>query len=293
MKPSSAARSLMRPGPCMPVVPTWNDMVGRDNPENSKGHLVVGCDSSVADYPGARWQRSRGTPCHGCCTKRPLAGSHSCSKGRRRDLSRCHTFQGDSEKRACSCHRQYRTGNAVLPAYASRHATNSTSASLRRLRGVRNQVLSRSSVEGQSRWRLNSDGAGRFRTRRSFASGNSNLPCLHHGHSGRQRQRAITDEFLRSWLPIRPRPCREGTASILTERLRRYRERSRAFARCLEGWPHAPVAHPSRLAVKNGEHLRMTAVGMNGGHGADTPLPTLRTAALRRRTYTAQTRTSN
>ena len=36
--------------------------------------------------------------------------------------------------------------------------------------------------------------------------------------------------------------------------------RSRAVARRLEGWPHAPVlaAHPSRLAVKNGEHLRMT-----------------------------------
>ena len=30
----------------------------------------------------------------------------------------------------------------------------------------------------------------------------------------------------------------------------------------LEGWPHtpAPAAHPSRLTVKNGEHLRMTAV---------------------------------
>jgi DNA-binding transcriptional LysR family regulator len=29
-----------------------------DNPEDLKGHLVVACDSSVADYPGARWQRS-------------------------------------------------------------------------------------------------------------------------------------------------------------------------------------------------------------------------------------------
>jgi hypothetical protein len=36
--------------------------------------------------------------------------------------------------------------------------------------------------------------------------------------------------------------------------------RSRALARRLEGWPRALVAHPSRLAVKNGEHLRMTAV---------------------------------
>jgi hypothetical protein len=34
--------------------------------------------------------------------------------------------------------------------------------------------------------------------------------------------------------------------------------RSRALARRLEGWPRALVAHPSRLAVKNGEHLRMT-----------------------------------
>jgi hypothetical protein len=35
--------------------------------------------------------------------------------------------------------------------------------------------------------------------------------------------------------------------------------RSRALARRLEGWPRALVAHPSRLAVKNGEHLRMKA----------------------------------
>jgi hypothetical protein len=35
--------------------------------------------------------------------------------------------------------------------------------------------------------------------------------------------------------------------------------RSRALARRLEGWPQALAAHPSRLAVKNGEHLRMTA----------------------------------
>jgi hypothetical protein len=35
--------------------------------------------------------------------------------------------------------------------------------------------------------------------------------------------------------------------------------RSRALARRLEGRPRALVAHPSRLAVKNGDHLRMTA----------------------------------
>jgi hypothetical protein len=35
---------------------------------------------------------------------------------------------------------------------------------------------------------------------------------------------------------------------------------SRALARRLEGSPLARVAHPSRLAVKNGEHLRLTAV---------------------------------
>jgi hypothetical protein len=34
--------------------------------------------------------------------------------------------------------------------------------------------------------------------------------------------------------------------------------RSRALARRLEGWPGALVAPPSRLAVKNGEHLRKT-----------------------------------
>jgi hypothetical protein len=32
--------------------------------------------------------------------------------------------------------------------------------------------------------------------------------------------------------------------------------RSRAFARRLEGSPLARAAHPSRLAVKNGEHLQ-------------------------------------
>jgi hypothetical protein len=36
--------------------------------------------------------------------------------------------------------------------------------------------------------------------------------------------------------------------------------RSRALARRLEGWPLALVAHPSRLGMKNAEHLRMTAV---------------------------------
>jgi hypothetical protein len=51
--------------------------------------------------------------------------------------------------------------------------------------------------------------------------------------------------------------------------------RSRALARRLEGWPLALVAHPSRLGMKNAEHLRMTAVCINGGHGADAPLPTL------------------
>jgi len=36
--------------------------------------------------------------------------------------------------------------------------------------------------------------------------------------------------------------------------------RSRALARRLEGSPRVPAAHPSRLAVKDGEHLRMTAL---------------------------------
>jgi hypothetical protein len=35
--------------------------------------------------------------------------------------------------------------------------------------------------------------------------------------------------------------------------------RSRALARRLEGSPLALVVHPSRLAAKGGEHLRMTA----------------------------------
>lgn len=28
------------------------------DPDNLKGHLVIGCDGPIADYPGARWQRS-------------------------------------------------------------------------------------------------------------------------------------------------------------------------------------------------------------------------------------------
>jgi hypothetical protein len=36
--------------------------------------------------------------------------------------------------------------------------------------------------------------------------------------------------------------------------------RSRALARRLEGSAAGARVHPSRLAVKNGEHLRMTAV---------------------------------
>ena len=35
------------------------DRHGRpDGPDNLKGHLVIGCDGPIADYPGARWQRS-------------------------------------------------------------------------------------------------------------------------------------------------------------------------------------------------------------------------------------------
>ena len=50
--------------------------------------------------------------------------------------------------------------------------------------------------------------------------------------------------------------------------------RSRALARRLEGWPRALVAHPARLAVKNGEHLRMTAVlaGHDAGWSRDLGL---------------------
>src|SRR5256885_627780 len=44
--------------------------------------------------------------------------------------------------------------------------------------------------------------------------------------------------------------------------------RSRALARRLEGWPQALAAYPSRLAVKNGEHLRMTSVYV-AGHRKD------------------------
>jgi hypothetical protein len=53
---------------------------------------------------------------------------------------------------------------------------------------------------------------------------------------------------------------REPISTVIpAQRLRRCRERSRALARRLEGWPQVLVAHPSRLAAKGGEHLRMTA----------------------------------
>jgi hypothetical protein len=45
--------------------------------------------------------------------------------------------------------------------------------------------------------------------------------------------------------------------------------RSRALARRLEGWATTRF-HPSRLAAKGGEHLRMTA--SDGGHGAKARL---------------------
>src|SRR6185295_1741199 len=62
---------------------------------------------------------------------------------------------------------------------------------------------------------------------------------------------ALDSRFVHSaLLNERPGMTESKTAGIL---------RSRALARCLEGWPQVLVAHPSRLAVKNGEHLRMTA----------------------------------
>src|SRR4051812_5213576 len=55
--------------------------------------------------------------------------------------------------------------------------------------------------------------------------------------------------------------------------------RSRALARRLEGWPQGLVAHPSRLAVKNGEHLRMTGLLVwRSGATPRAPLPATKTA---------------
>jgi hypothetical protein len=50
--------------------------------------------------------------------------------------------------------------------------------------------------------------------------------------------------------------CVPDSSIILRDRFACHPE-VRALAR-LEGWRLAPVAYPSRLAVKNGEHLRMT-----------------------------------
>ena len=55
-----------------------------DNPEDLKRHLVVDCDGLDHELPGRTMDAVSGTPCHGCCTKRPLAGADACSESRRR-----------------------------------------------------------------------------------------------------------------------------------------------------------------------------------------------------------------
>ena len=52
--------------------------------EDLNRHLVVGCDGSITDYPGATMAAVGGAPCHCRCTKRTLAGSDACSQSRRR-----------------------------------------------------------------------------------------------------------------------------------------------------------------------------------------------------------------
>src|SRR5436305_1329860 len=60
----------------------------------------------------------------------------------------------------------------------------------------------------------------------------------------------------------------------------------------LEGWKQALVAHPSRLAVKNGEHLRMMVVGDVSMMG--TPPDAFASGALAHLSYfTAEKRLSN
>jgi hypothetical protein len=59
--------------------------------------------------------------------------------------------------------------------------------------------------------------------------------------------------------------------------------RSRALARRLEGSPRALVVHPSRLAVKNGEHLRMTAVLVRPESGAPAGRTVIASAAKQSR----------
>jgi hypothetical protein len=70
----------------------------------------------------------------------------------------------------------------------------------------------------------------------------------------RSAQSVIASEAKQYVIPAAAKAC-SHQATDLTVILR-----SRALARRLEGSPLALVAHPSRLAVKNGEHLRMTAV---------------------------------
>jgi DNA-binding transcriptional LysR family regulator len=53
-----------------------------DNPDDLKGHLVIGCDGPIANYPGARWQRSVAQHATIATTMRPLAGADSGSKNR-------------------------------------------------------------------------------------------------------------------------------------------------------------------------------------------------------------------
>jgi DNA-binding transcriptional LysR family regulator len=68
-----------------------------DNPDDLKGHLVIGCDGPIADYPAARWQRSvahHATVAARCDHWQGLMLAVRTGGG----LAAMPQFQGDSEK---------------------------------------------------------------------------------------------------------------------------------------------------------------------------------------------------
>jgi DNA-binding transcriptional LysR family regulator len=76
----------------------YQERYGRpNNPEDLKGHFVVGCDGPIADYPAARWQRSvahHATVAARCDHWQGLMLAVRTGGG----LAAMPRFQGDSEK---------------------------------------------------------------------------------------------------------------------------------------------------------------------------------------------------
>jgi DNA-binding transcriptional LysR family regulator len=129
-----AARSLMLPGRCMPAVclcgTVWSAArCGRLEPPSRhrlrwSNHLLSRCAmAALGGAPSTVAARSEHWQGVMLAVK---AGAGVAAMPR---------WQGDSSE--LIRHRQYRTGNTLLPAHAPRHAAKPSGTGLRRLRGVR------------------------------------------------------------------------------------------------------------------------------------------------------------